>query len=209
MEHDTFHVASKLTGGGATQQWETLYTRLCELMEIPFNLTEEEVYQRWQKNLDICNQKFQGFGKEKKFTLEFVMFFILHEPGLINPLGLDSFTDSFGNRKDEIKSLINNTDKWVVTPESSFIRNRIRMGGLALTIIKRLNHDFFGLYANDAVPHLKWALMYIHRLSTLLSDLPFEADMPAAQEIPDRVIDLDDDEDELSEDNSAEFNDFL
>jgi hypothetical protein len=182
FEHDLFHVDT----GRGIQQWDTLYHRLCKIIDENSNkspLSEEQVYRLWQANIKALERCLAGFkdsaptfkeGEKQKsakqFALEFLLFFLLHEPAdsaaikrqlLIKD---SSIEDSSAGEQARLMAQ-------PVVPEPAFIKNRLDSSVLLKIIEDKTNKDFFGDYAKPALPHYDWATGILNFYSGNLVDL--------------------------------------
>lgn len=145
FEHDLFHVGRR---NDVVSQWQTLYDRLCEAYEENGNWNDPDVefgvYRSWQEKINEINGRIGemgaveidvfGLGKndqpdgDRRFTMEFLYFFLFHEP-LTNK----------GNP---------------VVAESGALLNRINFDIIG-DVVKKVKEDFFGDYAYRSLTHLE------------------------------------------------------
>jgi len=156
FEHDCFHVASPRSGG--TQQWRTLYKRLCELIDAsapPVRLTERQVYDKWQDNVKMIDQIMAVNGGNKRETLGFLLFWLLHEPksGTVLP-----YLQSRGVASANIAGLIDSFPS-PATPEPTLLTDRLNHAfQMSLQNIRQEDStDFFGSYSHPFMADLDWA----------------------------------------------------
>lgn len=170
FEHDCFHVTTPNTG---TQQWRTLYKRLCEVIDasVAPKLTEKAVYDRWQVNIKTIHQMLNAYTDNKKKTLGFLLFWLLHEP---RSGSVYKYLQEQGVAPSNIADMMNSFPHPAV-PEPTSISNRLKYGHkMALQNIRQEDDtDFFGDYSHPFMTDLDAAAKIIKQfILPRMNDLP-------------------------------------
>jgi hypothetical protein len=174
FEHDMFHVA---TPGPGTQQWKTLYKRLCEVIDAsqstPNPLTEQQVYQKWQDNVTIIKQRINSHSGDRQKTLGFLLFWLLHEPKSGDREEWITWLESQGLSKAAADKQYKDFPHPAM-PEPTLMTNRLLHGfEMSLRNLRREDAtDFFGDYSHPFMPNLDWATTIYAFLASQLEDLP-------------------------------------
>lgn len=181
FEHDMFHVCTPRTG---TQQWKTLYNRLCEVIDahqdIPLPAVEKLVYVKWHENIDMITKEINNYDGKKKDALSFLFFWLLHEPRSGDEKTWLKWL--FGKMKEEDANARPLRDDLVAIvtsfphpamPEPTLMSDRFIHGyEMAMHNIREENEtDFFGDYSRPLMQHLDWAATKIAFLIPNLDDL--------------------------------------
>ena len=170
FEHDCFHVTTPDTG---TQQWRTLYKRLCEVIDasVAPKLTEKAVYDRWQVNIKTIHQMVNAYTDNKKKTLGFLLFWLLHEP---RSGSVYKYLQSQGVAPSDIADMMNSFPHPAM-PEPTPISIRLKYGHkMALQNIRQEDDtDFFGDYSHPFMADLDAAARIIEQfILPRMNDLP-------------------------------------
>lgn len=177
FEHDLFHAET----GSGSQQWRTLYDRLCEVIDegnvATKLLAEINVYEKWQKNINKLDELVNSFEEgNKKEVLKFILFWLLHEPRTGDPKKWIEWIESTGLSNLEAMK-INPKFPTPAMPEKTLLINRLTHGppmySMALQMLRREDSiDFFGPETHPLIPLLDWAPGNLESGLHRITDLP-------------------------------------